>query len=235
MRQEWHLVARNVMVLTPIEQLGYVPDLLFYSIHYHRLGCNWVSGEYLASKTWGGRGRGGLHVKEYVKRYYSLIICALLVTSLRIKSIEILFLFLNLARRNCTVFRKIFSIAIGLIAICSLCVHMFGYHWLPTMKNVNSTLSYIIYMFGDIFQNLLNTLLWVAYFYCENIGKKFPNWEFWKILMRGDSVFAGTDFLRVTQIPWGKITLFAEERVQYYGIRETWWVLDPGSILITYY
>lgn len=50
---------------------------------------------------------------------------------------------------------------------------------------------------------------------------KFPSWEFWKFLMRGDNVFAGTDFLRVIQIPWGKITLFAKERVQYYSIRET--------------
>lgn len=39
--------------------------------------------------------------------------------------------------------------------------------------------------------------------------------------MREDRVFAGTDFLRVIQIPWGKITLFAEERAQYYGIRES--------------
>ena len=52
MKQEWHLVALSVMVLIPIEQLGYVPDLLFYSIHYTCLDRNRVSGEYLASKTW---------------------------------------------------------------------------------------------------------------------------------------------------------------------------------------
>lgn len=55
MKQEWHLVARSVMVLIPIEQLGYVPDLLFYSIRYTHLDCNRVSGEYLASKTWRGK------------------------------------------------------------------------------------------------------------------------------------------------------------------------------------
>lgn len=52
MKQEWHLVARGVMILIPIEQLGYVPDLLFYSIHYTCLDYNRVSCEYLASKTW---------------------------------------------------------------------------------------------------------------------------------------------------------------------------------------
>lgn len=37
MRQERHLVARKVTVLTPAEQPGCVPDLLLHSIQYHRL------------------------------------------------------------------------------------------------------------------------------------------------------------------------------------------------------
>lgn len=45
MRQERHLVARKVTVLTPAEQPGCVPDLLLYSIQYHRLSVT----EYLAS------------------------------------------------------------------------------------------------------------------------------------------------------------------------------------------
>ena len=89
-------------------------------------------------------------------------------------------------------------------------------------------------MFGDISEIYLILFYELHIFIVKILKRSSPVGNFGNSLWE-ETVFGGTDFLRVIEVPWGKMTLFAEERVQYYGIRETWWVLDPGSILITYY
>lgn len=136
----------------------------------------------------------------------------------------------NLAGINCTHFKNVFSKAVGLILIHSSCVLVYLH---LTSNYINRAYSYLVHTFGHIFQNLLNTLM--SYIFLTwKYRKKVPQLKILEFPYESRQCICRNVFPEDHSDPLGEAHL-PRKRVQYYGIRETWWVFDPGSILITYY